>query len=127
VVSTARGVGRKEAGRAQSVQLVARLRAAAAAARSRAPCGGGALTGTLPGDRIPSHQPPPGGSGYKDETVVEYDLDNEDEDWLETYNTGRLKLRWGPGLWGAERRVRRRRRSGALEGGAGPGRQRRAA
>ncbi|GBF97060.1 hypothetical protein Rsub_09533 [Raphidocelis subcapitata] len=33
-----------------------------------------------------------GGSGYRDDAVVEYDLDNEDEDWLEAYNTGGAKL-----------------------------------
>lgn len=28
----------------------------------------------------------PGGTAYKDDDFVEYDLDNEDEDWLEVFN-----------------------------------------
>jgi len=33
--------------------------------------------------------------------VVEYDLDNDDEDWLEKYNTGGTKIRWeGLSGWG---------------------------
>ncbi len=34
----------------------------------------------------------PGGTGYLPPDVVEYDLDNEDEDWLAQYNIGGTRL-----------------------------------
>jgi hypothetical protein len=34
----------------------------------------------------------PGCGGNKETEPVEYDLDNEDEDWLATYNLGRTRI-----------------------------------
>jgi hypothetical protein len=62
-----------------------------------------------PRPTVPVPTAPLGGSGYRDETVVEYDLDNDDEDWLEKYNLGATKLTW----------VTARR---GKEGGKAPGR-----
>jgi hypothetical protein len=36
--------------------------------------------------QIPPPLPPPGGSGWAKDDYCEYDLDNEDEDWLDQYN-----------------------------------------
>lgn len=35
---------------------------------------------------------PAGGQGFSDETFVEYDLDKEDEAWLEEFNAGQPRI-----------------------------------